>query len=188
MALGWHEMVVSNTSELRVSAIHEHVTIFDLFERMGVEVTPETQQMRCPFHPDSNPSARVYAEQNKIYCFTCQKGWDVIDAAMEHYQLSFQDALGWLESEFNVPGGMVSLAGTIRTKLASRAPLDVKAVAETVELTLKQRRSALGFERYTKCLMALDLTVYEATEKNLKAAEVQSRMSAILQAAREPHV
>jgi hypothetical protein len=175
--------MVTNTSEVRVQAIHEHVTIFDLFDRMGLDVTPETQQMRCPFHTDSNPSARVYAEQNKIYCFTCQRSWDVIDATQEHFGLSFQDALGWLEAEFAVPGGMTSLAGTIRTKLASRAPLDVKAVATMVEDTLKSRREQLGYTRYSKCLYALDLTVWEATERGIKGPEVQRRMSAILKAA-----
>lgn len=180
------DVFATNTLELRVEAIRQHVTIFELFEKMGVDVTPETQQMRCPFHADRNPSARVYAEQNKIYCFTCQKSWDVIEAAIDHYHLSFPDAVIWLEQEFAVPGGTSGLVGTIRTQLASRVAPDIRQVADSVEQVLKSTRKTMGFTRYAKCLQALDLTVYEAAEKKIKQDEVMQRMTAILQAARRP--
>lgn len=178
------DVFATNTLEIRVANIRQHVTIFELFEKMGVDVTPETQQMRCPFHADRNPSARVYAEQNKIYCFTCQKSWDVIEAAIDHYHLSFPDAVVWLEQEFGVPGGTTGLVGTVRTQLASRVSPDIRTVADSVEQVLKGSRKALGFERYTRCLQALDLTVYEAAEKKIKTDEVLRRMTTILQAAR----
>lgn len=174
---------VSNSLDLRIASIREHVTIFEVFERMGIDEPPETHQMKCPFHADRSPSARVFADQNKIYCFTCQRGWDVIDAVQTHWKLSPVDAVVWIEQEFAVPGGLQSLTGMIRTKLSSRAAPDVKAMAQVVEQTLQGRRVALGFDRYTRCLMALDLSVYEATEtKTLKAADLHERMQAILKA------
>ena len=105
------DAITSNATALRVATIHERVSIFAVFERMGVDVTPETQQMRCPFHPDRTPSARVYADQNTLYCFTCQKGWDVIGCVTDHFRLPFLDALAWLEAEFALGDTLPSLSG-----------------------------------------------------------------------------
>lgn len=176
--------VAHNGQELRIEAIRQHVTIFEVFDRMGLQVSPETQQMLCPFHPDTTPSARVFAEQNKIHCWTCQRGWDVIDAVMTHWNLPFHDAIVFIEDEFSVPGGIQSLRGAIRTRLAAKATVDVKAVVDQVERGLAARRQQLGFERYTRLLQALDLTVYDHTQKALPPAVVQERMVQILQAAR----
>ncbi len=176
--------VVHNGNEIRVEAIRQHVTIFDVFDRMGLQVTPETQQMRCPFHKDNTPSARVFADQNKVYCWTCQRGWDVLDAVMTYWNLPFQEAITFVEDEFGVPGGIQSLRGTIRSTLAAKATVDVKAVVEQVERSLMAKRTTLGFERYTRLLQALDVTVYDHTQKVLTPAVVQQRMTAILHAAR----
>lgn len=176
-------MLASNSHELRVAAVRRHVTIFDVFERMGIDVPHETQQMRCPFHADRSPSARVYADQNKLYCFTCQKSWDVIDAAQDHLGVPFDDALVWLEQEFGVPGGTATLTSTIRSQLTMRQPADLRLAVDHVEQTIRSRRAALGYERYTRCLTALDLTVYDAAERKIPATEATSRMQKILAAA-----
>lgn len=175
--------VTTNDTALRIEAVREKVTIFEVLERMGVDIAPETQQMRCPFHADRSPSARVYAEQNKIYCFTCQKSWDVIDAVAEHFKLGFADALVWVEREFGIGGVLPSLTGAVRMALLKRATPNVAEIAVTLEQRLKDRRGQLGFERYTKCLLALDLTVYEATQGTLKPVQLQPRLDAIIRAA-----
>ena len=120
--------VAHNGQEIRIAAIREHVTIFEVLDRMGLSISTETQQILCPFHQDNTPSARVFAEQNKIHCWTCQRGWDVIDAVMSHWNLPLPEAIVFIEDEFGVPGGMQSLRGVIRTKLAAKATVDVKAV------------------------------------------------------------
>lgn len=175
--------VISNDIQLRVARIRDHVTIFDIFDKMGVSEPADTHQMKCPFHADSSPSARVYADQNKLYCWTCGKGWDVIEAVVDHFKLTFTDALHWLEQEFGVPGVIQTLGGSIRTQLASRVAPNVQEVAKGIEAMLRQRRAALGFERYTRCLLALDVTVYEASLKPMKADILQARLTAIMQAA-----
>ena len=38
---------------------------------------------RCPFHEDKSPSLKVYKNQNRWYCFSCQTGTDVIDLVMK---------------------------------------------------------------------------------------------------------
>jgi DNA primase len=173
---------ISNAVLLRVAAIHQAVSIFDVFERMGLSLRPETQQIRCPFHPDHSPSARVYADQNVLYCFTEQKRWDVIACVQDHFHLTFLDAMGWLEREFGVGLGPLTLPATIRLALSHRPRPAVAEAATTLEQQLKARRDALGFERYTQALLALDLLVYDAA--TLTTADIQRRLDALQQAVR----
>jgi len=170
--------LVSNQLPLRVRAIHAGVDIFSVFERMGVRVErPETQQMKCPFHRDHSPSARVYAEQNVLYCFTCQKRWDVIQCVCDHFHLSFTDAVAWLEQEFGLGGVSPSLTGSIRMTLSAAPTPPVAALTQTMEQRLKAQRQALGFERYSRALLALDLFAHDAP--TLKRPELQRRLDAL---------
>ena len=178
--------MISNTQQLRIEQIRNHVTIFDVLERMGHHYEEEaTQQIRCPFHDDHSPSARVFADQNKIYCWTEQKSWDVIDAVQTWQQLpTIDDACTWLEREFDVPGVVQSLQGTLRSTLSRSLPLQVTEGVTMVEQRLHERKRQLGFERYTKLLMALDLTVYQHSERLITATQLAGQLTKILGAAR----
>lgn len=173
-------MVTSNTDALRIAHIQRYVTIFDLLERMNLHYEVATQQIRCPFHNDHSPSARVYADQNKIFCFTEGRSWDVIDAAQSHLNCSLPEALGWLEQEFRIPGVAQTLQGTIRTQLASRLPPNARESEELVEGRLRSARRQLGFEKYTRLLMGLDLSVWEFSERRLKPEEFADRLVKLL--------
>jgi|GEM_PF-2044663 len=50
----------------------------------------------CPFHKDTNPSFNVYPQQNRFYCFGCQKGGDAIDFVRLHYGYGFKKAINYL--------------------------------------------------------------------------------------------
>jgi len=54
----------------------------------------------CPFHQDRNPSFNVYPQQNRFYCFGCQKGGDAIDFIRLHYGYSFKKAIDYLTGGF----------------------------------------------------------------------------------------
>lgn len=179
------DLLTINSHELRIAAVRQHVTIFEMLDRMGIQLAEETQQIRCPFHADNNPSARIFADQNKIWCWTCQRGWDVIDAAQSHLGVGLHEALTWLEQEFSIPGATQGLAMTIKTQLSSRAAPDIAQVADLVEQTLRTRKKALGFERYTRLLYGLDLTVYQLAKKAVKLTEAQARFTQLLKAARQ---
>ena len=177
--------MISNTPQLRIEQIRKHVTIFEVLERMGLDYEVATQQIRCPFHDDHSPSARVFADQNKIWCFTEQRGWDVIDAVQTWQQLpSLDDACTWLEREFGVPGVTQSLQGSLRTQLSRSLPPDVSEGIKLVEERLHGRKRQLGFERYTKLLMALDLTIYQHTERLITPPQFAAQLTKILEAAR----
>jgi hypothetical protein len=178
-------MDFGNTTDLRIQQIKRYVTIFDVLREFGVEYPQEaTQQVRCPFHEDRSPSARIYADQNKVFCFTEARSWDQIDAVETLRQCNRPDALTWLEQTFGVPGLTQTLQGVIRSQLASRIPPDAKQTTELVETRLRQERQRLGFVRYTKLLMALDLSVWEYSERKVNPTQFADRMVQLLSAAR----
>ncbi len=47
----------------------------------------------CIFHDDRHPSAKYYADQNKMYCFVCGKGFDVIDVVQKLRGVEFLEAV-----------------------------------------------------------------------------------------------
>jgi len=50
-------------------------TIWEVFERAGGELTRPhgtSQMVRCIFHDDSIPSAKIYKEFEKFICFACR--------------------------------------------------------------------------------------------------------------------
>lgn len=175
---------LDNLLEQRITQVRKHVTIFEVLRAMGLDYEEATQQIKCPFHDDHSPSARVYADQNKVYCFTEHRSWDVIDAAQTLQACSLPDAVAWLEQEFAVPGVTLTLQGTIRTQLTSRVVPSVGQSAELVERTLKGRKAALGYATYTKLLAGLDLTVWEFSAHKITQAKFTERMGQLLQLAR----
>ena len=47
----------------------------------------------CPFHPDTNPSLKVYPDRQTFRCWACDTGGDVFSFVMKHDGLEFFDAL-----------------------------------------------------------------------------------------------
>lgn len=50
-------------------------------------------QALCPFHPDHNPSMKVYPDRQTFRCWVCNEGGDVFTWVMKHENLEFFDAL-----------------------------------------------------------------------------------------------
>ncbi len=48
---------------------------------------------RCLWHDDSNPSMYYYESTNKVYCFSCSEGGDVIDVVMNINDVKLKEAL-----------------------------------------------------------------------------------------------
>lgn len=66
-----------------MSSFHKTVNkVFDmgiLLRQMGCE-TDGSRAIRCPFHPDTRPSAKFYPESNELYCFAESKTYRPFDA------------------------------------------------------------------------------------------------------------
>lgn len=50
----------------------------------------------CPFHDEKSPSFTVYPENQSWFCFSCNRGGDVIDLTMAVEHIDFKAAAGVL--------------------------------------------------------------------------------------------
>lgn len=52
----------------------------------------------CPFHQETAPSFAVNPERNTFHCYGCNEGGDVISFVRKIHNLSFVEALDYLEN------------------------------------------------------------------------------------------
>lgn len=75
------------------------VPIVNVLERFGV--LTRGRAAFCPFHVNERtPAAAVYPDQNRLYCFSCGKGWDPIAFYREWLQLTFVEAVQAIAADF----------------------------------------------------------------------------------------
>ncbi len=166
---------------IRASAILASVTIFQVLEVYRIPFAGKvTQQIRCPVHKDRTPSARVYADNNKVYCFTCAKLWDVIELVRSKEGVDFEGSLVWLETQFLVPPASANLAQVIRGQIRRKVEIKPDELYDYVERRILARRDALGLLKYTKAFYALDLLLAQAKSRVISSDRFESGARAIL--------
>jgi len=167
---------------IRTQSVLAHVTVFQVLTEYGIRYSNNvTQQIHCPVHKDRTPSARVYAETNKVYCFTCSKLWDVIAIVQAKQSCDFIGALAWLETRFLVPPASANLTDVLKAGLRRRTEARPEELYELVEARLIARRDQLGFLRYTKGLMALDLLLVQAKQHVVTSEQFAEGARSVLQ-------
>jgi DNA primase len=88
-----------------IEAIIEQLSIYPVLQAYGVQFYGggQPEQIHCPFHGDDvNKSARVYPEDDSIYCFTCDKRWNVIDFVQEKEELTLPETLRLIRSRWGI--------------------------------------------------------------------------------------
>ena len=60
----------------------------------GVSYSPKSNrfQILCPFHDDTDPSAAIYYDTSKFYCFTCNKTASVYEVYAKIKSCSIQQS------------------------------------------------------------------------------------------------
>lgn len=77
--------------------------VIDHFKVQAASEDIETQ-VQCPFHGhDTHASARIYAS-NSMYCWVCEKSWDVTFFVKDKNEVTYSQALEYLEKTFRIPG------------------------------------------------------------------------------------
>lgn len=151
-----------------IESILEQLTIYPVLQAYGVEFygggLPE--QIHCPFHgTDVNKSARVYPETNSVYCFTCDKSWDVIHFIQDKEELTFPETLRLIRATWDIEVVVPDYEARLYA-LRHRPATDTREFAATVE------RLFIGFAdsltagelypiltSYNECLAAKDALV-----------------------------
>lgn len=67
----------------KIISIKDQVSIVQVLHDSNIYVSDGVStQIKCFAHSDVHPSARVYTDTNAVYCWTCNKLFDVIAAYM----------------------------------------------------------------------------------------------------------
>lgn len=170
--------------ELRAINIKSRITIFQSLEFVGVHLLHghETQQIICPFHDDTKPSARAYGDSNKLFCFTCHKTWDVITVVMMSKQLSFPMAIEAIEKQFKLDSPLENLALTVKYNVEKKhkSTDSVMALHAHVEERLIASREQMELERYARFLTALDVITFNFRAKHVTEQVFRDTLRQIL--------
>jgi hypothetical protein len=99
----------------RSQAVKQNVSAHDVLRHFGTSLkfggSAHEEQFSCPFHgKDRKPSARVYPDgprsSSHVWCFTCQKNWDVFglwrEFAGHGEEVRFSQIIFELEKAFGV--------------------------------------------------------------------------------------
>lgn len=79
-------------------SIKERVKLQDVFDVLGVAVKGQTAS--CPLHSDRTPSLSF--KDDLWYCFVCNVGGDVITLVEKTQNLTFKEALHWINETFSL--------------------------------------------------------------------------------------
>lgn len=166
--------------EFRRDAIKRAVTIHEALELVHVELSEgaQTQQVACPFHHDSHPSARIYDDH--LFCFTCGRSWDAIGLVQESYGMSYLAAVEWLESEFHVTPLDADPAAVIRATLRAKPPVVVSTLMAHVETQLRAARARITCDQFARYTTALDAVQWQLDTQAVTPTEAAGVLTQLL--------
>jgi DNA primase len=175
--------------QLRADNVKSKCSIFDGLDLIGVKLLHGhgTQQIVCPFHDDTKPSARAYGDSNKLFCFTCHKVWDVISVVMTGKGINYLEAIELLEKRFNVPNPMEDLALAVKFTLQKKdKSTSLDSLSKYVDSRLIEEKHQLGLQKSTRYLTALDHSCHYYAQKRISAEEHRQTLQQILHRLMEP--
>lgn len=175
----------------RAGTIRDRVTAFDVCRHFGVDLKlgdSHEEQICCPFHGDSDPSARIYPQQadsnSGVYCWVCQKRWDVFDLWREfssNPDMKFTQVLFELEKAF----GIVAPDGPSRELDAKpRGPSEeeknVLMLLSVCERRMNVLRDACDLKAFFTIGKLLDHLHTQVRHKRIDLEEAEKRCHLIL--------
>jgi len=81
----------------RISRVKDSISIVNIVQ-MHVKLNSR-QKGKCPFHSDRDPSLSVSADYRAFRCWSCGAHGDVIEFIKRIHNISFIQALEFLEKE-----------------------------------------------------------------------------------------
>lgn len=122
------------------------------------------QQLSCLFHgPDNKPSARYYPNTDSLYCWKCQKKWDVFRYLWEMKGYDFFNSVEHLIKKFRID---ISKVPNVEDKIKdkgvpfNRAEVKINnkaSVLSALERKILQLKGKISFNRYNRMVFGFVL-------------------------------
>jgi len=77
------------------------INIISVMKKLDID-TSRGKRALCFLHDDHNPSLSIYERTNSWFCFTCNKGGNVIELVKSYFNYDTDEACRWLEIEFGI--------------------------------------------------------------------------------------
>lgn len=81
--------------------IKERISLYDALSMYGINLNRRGFAM-CPFHKEDTPSLGIFADGRAFNCFGCGAKGDVISFTMKLFNISFNQAIVRLDSDFSL--------------------------------------------------------------------------------------
>lgn len=116
--------------------VKEAITMQQVVEYYGLQPNRKGLCL-CPFHPDKNPSLKIYPDGKGFYCFTCGAGGDQVKFAAMYREISNYEAAKELAEAFGVPlQEPVTYRERREAELARRRRSQIAAFAKRAKIYL----------------------------------------------------
>lgn len=169
----------------RSATVKQNVSAHDVLRHFGVSLkfggSEHEEQLSCPFHgKDNKPSARVYPDaprsSSHVWCFTCQKSWDVFGLwrnFMGHGdEVRFGTVVFELEKAFGIiPPDAPELINPKDTG-PSEAEKDVDRLFEVCENRLREAKPKYELDKYLTAGQLLDRWRFRWDKRSIDTAEL----------------
>jgi hypothetical protein len=165
----------------RARRVKERATIFDAAKLCGLEIRypNTTSQLKCPFHgEDAHPSARIYSDTNKFWCFKCQIVLDQIGLITKVKEISFLDAIRAIEQHLGLPALQPEV---LESSFILPSDSTSGGVEPMVRLRLDQSRNFLSLSQYIVVWQYFDELLILNSKQEISKKDVQKHLSEYLQ-------
>lgn len=90
-----------------IQRIKKENNIVQVAEKLGIlngakKISNKAIQIKCVFHEEKTPSLTLYPSTGSFYCFGCSATGDVVSLVQKCLNLSFKQALKWLDPSLDV--------------------------------------------------------------------------------------
>lgn len=149
------------------------IDIYSVLQKLGIEVIRNRKAL-CYMHQDHNPSMTIYGNTNSWFCFTCNKGGNVINLVKSYFKCDTDVACKWLEVEFGIsprPAGWkwTRRKGSVKTKLSELEKEKIEVDSEILQWIIAKTDITQRAITFLRDERKIKKEVYESL--NIKAIE-----------------
>lgn len=179
---------VGQRKENLLSEISAH----DILRHFGVTLryggSDHEEQICCPFHGDSDPSARVYPASGEgtsgVYCYVCRKRWDIFRLWAEfngNPTMKFTSMLLGLEKAFGIATPEApDMERAFKPSGPSESEVDLMSKLKVCESRLRKSRRHFTLEGFLLVGKALDILHYKVKSRSITSEAALSSAQLIL--------
>lgn len=89
-----------NQLTIAAQRIKESISAQDVGMALGLEM--RHGRCRCPLHGGKDFNCVLYKGDRGFYCHVCKHGGDIVKFVQEYHDMSFKDAVTWLNDTFGL--------------------------------------------------------------------------------------